>query len=65
MAGKFEGKVAVITGGAGGIGRAIAQRYAAEGAIVCITDIDGAEAQVQAQKMGRKSFLDRLQRRGA
>jgi NAD(P)-dependent dehydrogenase (short-subunit alcohol dehydrogenase family) len=56
MAGKLEGKVAVITGGAGGIGRAIAQRYAAEGAIICIADIDGAEAQVQAQKIGGKAF---------
>jgi len=35
----LEGRVAIITGAARGIGRAIAQRYAGEGAIVVIADI--------------------------
>ena len=40
MAGMLEGKIAIVTGGSGGIGRACAKRYAAEGATVVIGDID-------------------------
>ena len=43
MAGRFDGLVAVVTGAAGGIGRAIAERYLKEGACVALLDID-AEA---------------------
>jgi NAD(P)-dependent dehydrogenase (short-subunit alcohol dehydrogenase family) len=39
---KIEGKLAVVTGAAVGIGRAIAQRLAAEGASVVVADIDEA-----------------------
>ena len=37
MTGKFENKVAVVTGGTSGIGLATAKRFAAEGARVFIT----------------------------
>ncbi|MCS6783823.1 MAG: SDR family oxidoreductase [Candidatus Caldarchaeum sp.] len=37
---KLSGKVAVVTGGARGIGYAIALRFASEGAKVCIFDVD-------------------------
>jgi NAD(P)-dependent dehydrogenase (short-subunit alcohol dehydrogenase family) len=46
----LKGKVCVITGAAGGIGLAIAQRYAADGARVVLTDlqVDKGEAEAKA-----------------
>jgi NAD(P)-dependent dehydrogenase (short-subunit alcohol dehydrogenase family) len=47
MAGRVEGRVAVITGGCSGIGLATARRFVAEGAKVVVGDIDeGAGARV-------------------
>jgi NAD(P)-dependent dehydrogenase (short-subunit alcohol dehydrogenase family) len=41
----LQGAVTVVTGGAGGIGRALAERFAAEGArAVVVADLDGREA---------------------
>jgi NAD(P)-dependent dehydrogenase (short-subunit alcohol dehydrogenase family) len=37
---RLEGKIAIVTGGAAGIGRACAIAYAAEGASVVIADVD-------------------------
>jgi NAD(P)-dependent dehydrogenase (short-subunit alcohol dehydrogenase family) len=43
-AGRLEGKVAVVTGSRGGIGRAIAEAFAAEGAAVVVNSRDQARA---------------------
>ncbi len=42
--GSLEGKVAIVTGGAGGIGAATARAIAREGGSVAVVDIDGARA---------------------
>jgi rhamnulose-1-phosphate aldolase/alcohol dehydrogenase len=47
-------RVAVITGGASGMGRAIAERFAAEGCHVVITDIDGEGARRAAEGIAQK-----------
>lgn len=50
--GRLDGRHAVVTGGARGIGAAIARRYVAEGATVVIADRDGAGAAATAAGIG-------------
>lgn len=47
----LAGQVAVVTGGAGGIGAAIGAAFAAEGAEVAVLDRDGAAAEVTARSV--------------
>ncbi len=47
----FAGKVAVVTGGAGGIGRALVDRFTAEGMKAVIADIDAAQVEQTTQEL--------------
>lgn len=48
----LQNKVAVVTGGAKGIGFSIAQTFHAQGARVVLADIDGDQARESAEKLG-------------
>ncbi len=52
---RLEGKVAIVTGGAQGMGRAIALRYAQEGAKVVIGDLKHADAQNVVEEIHGKN----------
>jgi NAD(P)-dependent dehydrogenase (short-subunit alcohol dehydrogenase family) len=63
MAGRLAGKIAVITGGGSGIGRACALRFAQEGAKVCVADRDQAAAKDTARRVeaeGQRSLALRI-----
>lgn len=48
----LAGRIAFVTGAASGIGKAIATKFAAEGACVVIADLDEAKAQAAAAELG-------------
>jgi NAD(P)-dependent dehydrogenase (short-subunit alcohol dehydrogenase family) len=48
---RLDGKTAVITGGGSGIGRAIAAKFAAQGAVVQVLDISLADAEATCQQI--------------
>lgn len=51
----FEGRVALITGAARGIGLAVARRLHAGGATVALADLDGEEARRQGAELGERA----------
>lgn len=58
MTGRIEGKVALVTGGASGLGEAIVRRFVAEGGRVVIADIDAAAGEALAADLpGAATFL--------
>ena len=57
---KLQGKIAVVTGAARGIGRAICERYVVEGAFVFVTDVDEAKAQAVAASLGAQAAALKL-----
>lgn len=56
--GKMDGRVAIVTGAAQGIGRAIADKLAAEGAKVVVADLNGAGAEAAAREGGLGMKVD-------
>ena len=58
MAGRLEGKKALITGGAQGLGEAMARRFAAEGAKVVVSDLQIDKAQALADTINADHGAD-------
>ena len=56
MAGRLEGKVALISGGAGGSGLAASELYAREGAAVGIVDLPRSEGAAVAERLRKEGY---------
>ena len=54
--GKLENKIAIVTGGASGIGKGIATKLAAEGATVVVSDLNEPAAKETAAALGNRSI---------
>jgi NAD(P)-dependent dehydrogenase (short-subunit alcohol dehydrogenase family) len=59
VANELDGKVAVVTGGASGLGRATVERFLAEGARVLIADVEDDSGQALAATLGPNAFFRR------
>ena len=55
---RFTGRTVVVTGGAGGIGRAVCAGFAREGASVAVVDVDESAAVALAEELARDAGVD-------
>jgi NAD(P)-dependent dehydrogenase (short-subunit alcohol dehydrogenase family) len=60
MSGRLQGKSALITGSARGIGRAFAEAYIREGATVAIADINIERAETTARELGSQAYAVKM-----
>lgn len=58
-AGRLAGRIALVTGAAGGIGQAVAELFVAEGAGVVVTDLDGEACQAYAESLNARGLPGR------
>jgi NAD(P)-dependent dehydrogenase (short-subunit alcohol dehydrogenase family) len=56
---ELTGRIAVVTGAAGGLGRGIAERFAAEGALVVVSDVDREAGEKTAAAIGKNAVFRR------
>lgn len=52
FAGRFSGRTAVITGGASGLGKAVARRIVQEGGVVCLWDVNAESLRASQEEVG-------------